>query len=396
MFSDNNDYPLPLHRRALRSAMFRSGLTSRLGPIYWDVTDTASYIHTLHRRKVDMFRNIASDFADPLFGAMIGEDSARWSQFEEIVTAIDDCWVEPNRGQIIGPDGRLVRQSLTHRLVAMFPSAMGYARRGAGSVLSEAVVYDGFNSRNYFHHLTETLPCIELFLERSGLSADTPLVVNRWIFESRFFAYLYQRSSSFAGLNWRIQEPGEWLRVGRAYRLQAAPFVSSSLAKIRAMYGHIDGPKGRRLFLSRDSNLYGRGIENEAEVAAMLGRYGFETMYAEHLTLKEQQRSFEQATHVVALHGMGLVQQLFMTPATGHVIELMPGDRLHSVYYWQAWALRMGFYDVQAGTAMSGSGTYKVDVARLETGVRRMLDHPVGQRRYGETLIPEQDPAGSS
>lgn len=393
MLTDKNDYPLPVARRVVRSAMFRSGLAARLGPKYWRPTDSAPYIHVPHRRTVQMFDGIPAKFADPAYDAMIGPDSARWSRHEETITAIDDCWVEPNRCQIIGRDGRLVKQSLTHRLVPMFPSALGYARRGGGERLAEAIVHDGFNSVSYFHHLVDTMPNIILFLDRSGLAPDMPLIVNRWIFESRFFTYLRERSPAFAALNWRVQEPGEWLHVGRAYRLSAAPYDRETHRKVRAMYGRLanppgeDGSGGRRVFLSRDPKMFGRGIANEREVAALLASLGFETIYAEHLTLAEQQRIFEETTHLVALHGMGLVQQLFMDPDRGHVLELMPGDRLHSVYYWLGWTLGMRFYDVQSGSAMDESAQYRVDLGRLEAGVRRMLDHPAGQRRYGETLI---------
>ena len=237
MLSDRNDYPLSRPRQALRSAMFRSGLTARLGPAYWRPTAEAPYIDVLHRRPVEMFAGIPTNFADPAYGAMIGPDSARWSRFEETITAIDDAWVEPNRCQIIGPDGRLVLQSVSHPALPLFPSAWGYARRGSNTPLSEAIVYDGFASSNYYHHLIECLPSIPFLLERSGLAPDLPLIVNRWIHDSRFFAYLRERSPVFAGLNWRVQEPGEWLRVGRAYRLHAAPFDRASFAKVRALYG---------------------------------------------------------------------------------------------------------------------------------------------------------------
>ena len=334
-----------------------------------------------------MFDGIPGDFADPVYGAMIGPASALWSRFEETVTAIDDCWVEPNRCQIIGPDRRLVRQSLTHRLVPLFPSAWGYALRGSGSRIDEAIVYDGFHSSNYYHHLIDSVPGILLFLERSGLPKDLPLIVNRWIFESKFFAYLRARSAAFAGLNWRVQEPGEWLHVGRAYRLHAAPFERGGLAAVRALYGRVAQPAGKRIFLSRDPAMFGRGIVNEREVAALLGAHGFETVYAEHLTLEAQQRTFEQASHLVALQGMGLVQQLFMDADQGHVLELMPSDRLQSEYYWQGWTMGMRFTDVQTGSAMDRSGKYRIDLARLKAGVKRMLDHPADRRRYGETLI---------
>lgn len=389
MFTDTNDFSTSLPRHILRSVLFRSGLAARLGPKYWQPADAAPYIHVLQSRPVEMFSSIPSNFLDPVYNDLIGPDSARWSGFDERITAIDDCWVEPNRCQVIGPDGRLVSQSITHRLLPLFPSAWGHATRGAGTKLPEAIVYDGFNSTNYYHHLIDTLPSIELFLERSGLASDIPLVVNRRIFDSRFFAYLHQRSPSFAGLNWRVQEPGEWLRIGRAYRLHAAPFSRASFSKVKALYGQVSEPKERRIFLSRDPKMYGRGIHNERQVSELLAKHGFDTVYAEHLSLEEQQRMFEETTHLVALQGMGLVQQMFMHADKGHVLELMPVSRLQSEYYWQGWTLGMRFYDVQTGSALDGAGMYSIDTERLETGVRRMLDHSPSQRRYGETLIAD-------
>jgi hypothetical protein len=85
---------------------------------------------------------------------------------------------------------------------------------------------------------------------------------------------------------------------------------------------------------------------------------------------------------------MGMAQQMLMETERDHVLELMPSNRLQSeYYYWQGWTLGMRFYGVQTGSAMDGGGMYSIDLERLGAGVRRMLDHPAPQRRYGETLI---------
>lgn len=389
MLKDQNDYPLPLHRRVLRSAMFRSGLSARLGPLYWCPTESAPYIHVLYEHEVEMFADIPTIFSDPPYDAMIGPASARWSNFAERVTAIDDCWVEPNRLQIIGRDGRLITQSLTHRLLPLYPSAWGAALRGGGSKLDEAIVYDGFNSQSYFHHLVDTAPSIILYFERSGLPSDLPLLVSRWLYESRFFKYLRSRSPFFAQLNWRVQEAGEWIHVNRAYRIHAAPYDRSAYNQIRDWHGRLSEPKGRRIFLSRDSSKFGRGISNEREVASLLERHGFETIYAENLSLEEQQQTFEETSYLVALQGMGLVQQIFMEPEQAHILELIPSSRLCSEYYWQGWTLGVRYYDVQSGSALDSRVMYEIDCVRLESAVRRMLDHPRGTRQYGETSIAD-------
>ena len=383
----SNDYPIGLAGHVVRSLLFRTGQYERLGRKFWRPTIEAPYIHQVYSRHVEMFDGIPTDFADPTYNAMIGPESINCSAIEETITAIDNAWVEPSRCQVIGPDGRLVRRSLTHRVVPVYPSAFRYAMHGKGVALPEAVVYDGYHGTNFYHHLVDMLPIIELLFERSGLPRDIPLIVNRWLFESRFFAYLYQRSPAFAALNWRIQEPGEWLRVDRLYRLDPPPYVHASLVRSRALYSHLSEPKGRRVFLSRDSKRYGRGIRNEAEVAALLGSHGFETVYAEHLTLEQQQALFEETTHLVALQGMGMAQMIFMDWPQGHILELTPRDRITSEYYWQGWALGMRYYDVHTGTEMDEAGQYEVDLDRLGLGVQRMLKHPPDKSRYGETLV---------
>jgi capsular polysaccharide biosynthesis protein len=67
-------------------------------------------------------------------------------------------------------------------------------------------------------------------------------------------------------------------------------------------------------------------------VGSILQGLGFETIYAEHLTLDEQISVFQEAKYVVALHGAGLVQQIFMNPATAHILEIMPRDYMIALY----------------------------------------------------------------
>lgn len=388
MLSDTNDFPASLPRRTLRSLLFRTGLTRWLGELRWRTVGTAPYIHTIYRNPGTMFERMPTRFEDMVYNAMIGPASARWAASEDVITAIDDCWVEPDRCLIVGPDGALVAQSLPHRLKALFPSAVGYAcRRWGAARLNEALVYDGSASTNYYHHLVESVASLLLFIDHGGRPRDIPVIVNRWIYDSRFFADLRERNPLFASINWRVQEPGEWIHVDRAYRAHAIPFEAERWRRIRGLYGEVGKPVGRRIFLSRDSKRYTRGLSNEAEIIALLERYGFETVYAEHHSPIEQQRIFESASHLIALQGMGLIQQMFMEPGGAHILEIMPSDRLQSEYYWQGWALGVRYYDVITGSGIGSDGKYRVDSAQVEQAVEQMIAHPDTVQRYGLTVI---------
>ena len=116
LLTDTNDFPASLPRRALRSLLFRAGLTRFLGELRWRTVRAAPYIHTLYCAPGTMFEGMPTRFEDPVYNALIGPDSAHWAAQEDVITAIDDCWVEPDRCLIVGPDGSLVAQSLPHRL----------------------------------------------------------------------------------------------------------------------------------------------------------------------------------------------------------------------------------------------------------------------------------------
>ncbi|MES2978857.1 MAG: glycosyltransferase family 61 protein [Pseudomonadota bacterium] len=389
MLNDRNDFPLSLPRRLIRSALFRVGLTRRLGHWRWRLVEEAPYIHLVYRRSSTMFDGMPTEFESQPFTALMKQASARWSAQEDRITAIDNCLVEPDRCLIIGPDGALVKQSLPHRLAPLFPSIVGYALKRTPTHIPEALVYDGFASQNFYHHLTECVASLLLFLEHGDRPADIPVIVARWIYDSPFFAGIRTRNPRLASLNWRVQEPGEWLQIGRAYRAHAIPFEPHWWREVRTLYGSLSQPRGRRIFLSRDKSRYSRGLHNEEAVEALLGRYGFEMLHFEHLTLAEQQCAMEESEYVVALHGMALIQQVFMNPAQARVLELMPASRLQTEYYWQGWTLGLRYYDVQVHSALAADGHYDADLERLEAAVKRMLAAPTDRRTYGMTEVPE-------
>jgi capsular polysaccharide biosynthesis protein len=87
----------------------------------------------------------------------------------------------------------------------------------------------------------------------------------------------------------------------------------------------------RRLFVSRaDSD--NRVLANEAELADLAGRAGFETVVLGQLSVPEQIRRFAEATHVMAPHGAGLTNLAFCRPGAT-VCELQMNAYVH-------WAFR--------------------------------------------------------
>jgi hypothetical protein len=383
-----HDYPLEGLQRMVRGGLYRSGLLRRLGDSVWSFRAEADFIKRTHYLEASVFDGMPCDFSDASYSGVMRSASDHWSRQEEYVVEAHGCWVEPNRCMVISEGRIVVEQSRGHPHQPLYPDLLAYAGRSKAWDFGKAVVYDGFASKSYYHHLVDRAIAFKLILEDGVIDSSVPLLVSEWIFSSPFFRYMLERSNRIASLNWCVLPPGRWVRARSSQIVRAMPFDPSAWRYLRHLYGRISGPKGRRIFLSRDKSRFTRGLANEDAVASMLKHYGFEKIYAEHLTLPEQQALFEETEFLVALEGMGLVQQFFMDPSRSRVVEIVPSDRMQTEYYWQAWALGMNYFDVVVGSSLDARSTYRVDLERLHAAILSMLEHSGNCRRLGVTDTP--------
>jgi capsular polysaccharide biosynthesis protein len=73
-----------------------------------------------------------------------------------------------------------------------------------------------------------------------------------------------------------------------------------------------------------------RRLTNSEEL--LLALKGWETIVLETMTIREQIRTFAEATHIVAAHGAGLVNLLWCKPGT-KVIEIQDRKMIHKKVY---------------------------------------------------------------
>jgi len=96
--------------------------------------------------------------------------------------------------------------------------------------------------------------------------------------------------------------------------------------RLRAGAGGRD-PEGaglpRRLFVSR-RGANSRRITNESEVSDFLENHGFSTIQLEKLSLAEQISLFQNATHIIAVHGAGLTNLMHARQCS--VLELFASN----------------------------------------------------------------------
>ena len=85
-----------------------------------------------------------------------------------------------------------------------------------------------------------------------------------------------------------------------------------------------------KLFVARRDD-EGRGITNQAEVDAIVGEFGFETVYPANLPIPDQVRLFARASHVIGGLGAGLVNIMY-APDLAKVMMIDPG--IADFYFW--------------------------------------------------------------
>lgn len=370
-------------KKTVRNVLWRTGLGRRLAERYWQNRESGEGFRFLYRDKDDIFADIPTQFSDAIFSEFIAADSKRWSMQESFVVEVMDVTLEPERLLGVRAGRQLVEQTVTYKFDRQYPYILPYLLRPAKiTQLEQAIWYDGSATRNYFHHLVDALISLEQ-LERSQLPADIPLLITKQMYDTVYFQYLYQRSPQVQKLNWYVVGDQEWVHVGKLYKLQTAPYQRHAWQTMRELYALPAKQAWRKVFLNRDRKRYGRYLENEAEVVAMLKRHGFEEVFAENLNIEEQATLFQETEYLVALHGAGLIQQFFMDYKQAHIIEIMPQNYLQPLYYWQAYTLGIRYFDVIVGGSMHDGKEYPVDVVRLEAAVERMLKPQPPGRTYG-------------
>jgi capsular polysaccharide biosynthesis protein len=83
-----------------------------------------------------------------------------------------------------------------------------------------------------------------------------------------------------------------------------------------------------RVFLARRGP---RGLINQAEIEALVSRYGYKTVFMEDYSIHDQLSIGARAKHVVAVHGAAM-SFLVMNQNIDSVIELLPPNVYHELF----------------------------------------------------------------
>jgi hypothetical protein len=157
------------------------------------------------------------------------------------------------------------------------------------------------------------------------------------------YKYLFYRDSSLINqqiFNFyqfhKIVVP-KWVHVDRLSFVTRSNDVGymhpRSVNTLRVLNKKIKSTKARkRYYISRLNST--RSLPEETLMQSIFSEIGFEIIYPEKMSFKEQREIFYNARMVAGLHGGGLVNTVWSTNCT--VIELMPLDRINRCFEWQS------------------------------------------------------------
>lgn len=193
----------------------------------------------------------------------------------------------------------------------------GLKERRASDVAKSGAWILGQWKENYFHWTTEILPRV-LALVEAGLGDRTVLPVTHaadgFMAESlQNLSPSVQDSPSFAADRMEFEE----LFLADS----GAPNGTLLRRLARALGGAPSASPSRRIFVSR-AGAERRRLRNEGDLVKRLKPIGFEPVQLESLSWREQVGLMGETAILVAPHGAGLANALFLPPAAA-VVEIL-------------------------------------------------------------------------
>lgn len=234
------------------------------------------------------------------------------------------------------------------------------ARQHLKIINSPAIfVLDNFTSA-YFHWMTEVLPRL--------LAGDEDVKSYSVILPELYLQYPFiTQSLQLLGIKVQYLHKHNYYLLRKVYFIthfaSAGNYSDYFMQKTRTVFtNHLPATRPEKLvYISRNKAAY-RKIANEEDIIPELLALHFETVYCEELSMQEQIRLFSQTKVLVANHGAGLTNLLFM-PKGSVVLELRyKNDEHNNCYFALASALDIEYNYLQCSPLNFGEDPLRADI----------------------------------
>lgn len=243
------------------------------------------------------------------------------------------------------------------------PNTFNYLKRSRKGKAIPVAASIRFGWQNYYHFFIDGLTQVKA-LDEFDPEGRIPLIVpenyllNRFVAD--YFENVYQNKRQII-----TQSKNQYFLIEELY-LFKEEILSDSLIKVvnqfdqyRKLSNH------RKIFINRNY-LAGRYISNLNELIPILEKYGFETIESTDLSLLEQVELFSTASHIIGIHGAGLVNSIFKKDGNLKVLEIAPSEEFQPEHYKNICKKFDFDYQFILGEGKDSQNMFTLDVAEFE------------------------------
>lgn len=265
--------------------------------------------------------------------------SAGLRQKEFSVTRLQNITLLGNSGAVVLQDKIINESVFDQRRMAISPAwrmpAFMFPKRKSG--LYTAIFHLPWAETSNYHWFFDCLPRLYVLIKTVQEPITLIANANMPLFQRETLDFILKDHPNIKVAF--IRKTEKWICENFLMPSFVANAVSGYLPKgvsdflrekIFKGYG-IDMKKpDRKIYISR-SRATKRRIKNEAELLPVLHKYGFEVVYPETLSYRDQVQLFAESRIIAGAHGAGFTNAFFAQNAT--LLELHPGNAVKPHYF---------------------------------------------------------------
>jgi capsular polysaccharide biosynthesis protein len=299
---------------------------------------------------------------------------------DNMICAVQDCFLLGPFGAVVLPTGQLLRQSLIN-LDGLQYSLAQFTGQFPGAHIpwttAEAAVFsvNSYATNNYFHFMIDSLANLH-WRDRDPAFARAKCIISGYPPDAEATLPFIPSAYDAARIS-QLQPFDGTLLFCRSliFPRRATGADPARIAWLRNRFG-VTGARGTaKIYLAR-GDAQRRRLTNEVEVIRRLEKRGFTTVLTGGLSVRDQAALFAEAAVVVGPHGAGLTNAAFMAPG-GAIVELTHTGRVVPTYFELAAAADLA-YAVVIGEIAGDAGQpiladFTVDADAVEAAVDAVL-----------------------
>lgn len=313
-----------------------------------------------------------------------------WSQDEYLLVLNQRCVIEPANGWALAGD-KLVYPSLGFSRADYLrkPNFIKFHfSKKKEKHYPKVISLRDTGEENYFHFYNDILAKL-FFLDDHKIPAEIPVLISKNLFDKSYFQFYLANSTFLQKRTWIVQDD-EYISTDTAIFCKPLTHTKKYLERIVSSLTIPHSPTSatRKIFLYR-SPMRLRYISNFPEVINLCGKYGIDIIDTDELNVSKQIEYFSTASHIVGIHGAGLVNMIYGKNTVKKIIEIFPPWNYVPFHYIML-AKIYGFeYDAVLGKKgnESSSGGFIVDISELDETLKNDMTLAKASRIEDGTIV---------